>query len=123
MPLLLLCVPAVVVVSALSFALVSSQALGLGVQWLAAVLAATGIGWWGYSRGSLDKTGAVAALVVGAATIGCSLRFGVTLLAFFFSSSKLTQFKEDFKNKLDDSNKAGGQRDWKQVGFWHDALI
>jgi uncharacterized membrane protein len=38
-----------------------------------------------------------------------------TLLAFFFSSSKLTHFKEDLKSELDDSAKSGGQRDWRQV--------
>jgi uncharacterized membrane protein len=44
------------------------------------------------------------------------LRFGATLLAFFFSSSKLTQFKEELKEGLDEDAKKGGQRDWKQVG-------
>jgi uncharacterized membrane protein len=38
-----------------------------------------------------------------------------TLLAFFFSSSKLTHFKEEFKSGLDDAAKSGGQRDWRQV--------
>lgn len=52
---------------------------------------------------------------VGVGTLGCSLRFGATLLAFFFSSSQLTHFKEEQKAQLDDSSKLGGQRDWKQV--------
>ena len=53
--------------------------------------------------------------MVGLCTLGCSLRFGATLLAFFFSSSKLTQFKEELKEGLDEEAKKGGQRDWKQV--------
>ena len=67
-------------------------------------------------------------MVVGAATLGCSLRAGATLLAFYASSSKLTTLKEELK-EVDDEFKKGGQRDWVQV-WWllmvthrvHDAL-
>ncbi len=61
-------------------------------------------------------SGAGAAALVGVATLGCSLRFGATLLAFYFTSSKLTQFKEELKVNLDDQAKKGGDRDWRQVG-------
>jgi len=105
----------VVVVGTLCVGLVASHASGLLVQWAGAVAGALGIAWWGYTRSSLSTTGALAALVVGAGTIGCSLRMGITLMAFFFASSKLTQYKEDMKIELDDSAKKGGQRDWKQV--------
>jgi uncharacterized membrane protein len=44
------------------------------------------------------------------------LRFGTTLLAFFFTSSKLSHFKEDLKASIDDRAKKGGYRDWIQVG-------
>lgn len=70
---------------------------------------------WGYRRGALSTSGTVAAAVVGLCTLGCSLRFGATLLSFFFSSSKLTQYKEELKGGLDDNGKKGGQRDWRQV--------
>lgn len=70
---------------------------------------------WGHRRGALSPTGAVAAAVVGLATLGCSLRLGATLLTFFFASSKLTQFKEELKEGIEEGAKRGGQRDWKQV--------
>ena len=67
-------------------------------------------------------------MVVGAATLGCSLRAGATLLAFYASSSKLTTLKEELK-EVDDEFKKGGQRDWVQVSLRpiiarlvHDAL-
>ena len=53
-------------------------------------------------------------MVVGAATLGCSLRAGAILLAFYASSSKLTTLKEELK-EVDDEFKKGGQRDWVQV--------
>ena len=43
-----------------------------------------------------------------------SLRLGMTLLAFFGSSSRLTSFKEELKD-VDDQHRQGGQRDWQQV--------
>ena len=36
--------------------------------------------------------------------------------SLFFTSSKLTQYKEEMKEALDDQTKKGGQRDWVQVG-------
>lgn len=42
----------------------------------------------------------------------CDYRFGAMLLAFFFTSSKLTKRGEDRKQKIDADFKAGGQRNW-----------
>ena len=53
-------------------------------------------------------------MLVGAATLGASLRAGATLLAFYLSSSKLTRLREEAKQS-DDSFKRGGQRNWVQV--------
>lgn len=61
-----------------------------------------------------DYTGAIAAVFVGAATLGSSLRAGATLLAFYVSSSKLTKLKEELK-EVDEDFRKGGQRDWVQV--------
>lgn len=92
-----------------------SHAFGLLSQWGGAVLGAMAVALVGYRKKSLSYTGALAAVFVGCGTIGCSLRFGLTLLAFFFSSSKLTQYKEEVKAQIDDNHKSGGQRDWIQV--------
>lgn len=58
--------------------------------------------------------GALAAILVGSSTLGCSWRMGITLLAFFGASSRITQFREELKN-VDESHRTGGQRDWQQV--------
>ncbi len=59
--------------------------------------------------------------------MGPSLRAGMTLLAFYLSSSKLTTLKEGLK-EVDDGFKKGGQRNWVQVLvykllFCHQALF
>ena len=63
---------------------------------------------------SAAAAGAAAAAVVGGGTLAASFRCGATLLAFYFSSSRLTAWMEDRK-ATDDAFKAGGQRDWVQV--------
>ena len=60
--------------------------------------------------------GAAAAAVVGGGTLAASFRCGATLLAFYFSGSRLTAWNEEQK-ATDDAFKAGGQRDWVQVSF------
>lgn len=57
----------------------------------------------------------MAAALVGFGTLFCSFRAACVLLAFYFSSSALTQFKEEEKAKLEEDHKKGGQRDWRQV--------
>ena len=52
--------------------------------------------------------------MVGGGTLAASFRCGATLLAFYFSSSKLTALAEERK-ETDDAFKPGGQRDWKQA--------
>ena len=66
-------------------------------------------------KGSVaSPAGAVAAAAVGGGTLATSFRCGATLLAFYFSSSRLTALAEDRKD-TDDAFKAGGRRDWLQV--------
>ncbi|GFR42542.1 hypothetical protein Agub_g3449 [Astrephomene gubernaculifera] len=100
---------------ALSVALLASHAFGLAVQWVGAVAGAAGIAAWGLQRRALAPSGAAAAFLVGCGTLGSSLRFGATLLAFFLSSSKLTSYKEEMKEGLEESARKGGMRDWVQV--------
>ncbi len=63
---------------------------------------------------SLWHIGAIAACFVGAATLTTSLRIGLALLAFYYTSSKLTAYKEEVKDVAEEFKK-GGQRDWRQV--------
>lgn len=51
---------------------------------------------------------------MGLCTLGPSFRAGLTLLTFFFTSSKLTQLGEELK-EVDEEHKKGGQRDWRQA--------
>lgn len=74
-----------------------------------------GLAIYGHAKKSLDGSGAIAAAVVGAATFASSTRLGVTLIAFFLVSSKLTKFKQERKAQIEKEFKPGGQRDWKQV--------
>lgn len=67
-------------------------------------------------------SGGFAAWLVGFGSLAVSLRCGVTLLAFFFSSSKLTRWKEGVKARIEVDHKRGGQRDWRQVWFIYKSL-
>ena len=53
-------------------------------------------------------------MFVGTSSLACSWRMGISLLAFFGASSRLTQFREELKD-VDESHRTGGQRDWQQV--------
>ncbi|KAK3284960.1 hypothetical protein CYMTET_7416, partial [Cymbomonas tetramitiformis] len=70
---------------------------------------------WGYLKKSLSFSGALSAAFVGWLTCFASFRCGVTLVAFFVSSSLLTSLKQDIKKKLEEDFKPGGQRNWVQV--------
>ena len=66
--------------------------------------------------------GALAAAMVGGSTLAASFRCGATLLAFYFSSSRLTALAESRK-ETDDAFKPGGQRDWRQARHDLDMFI
>ena len=68
----------------------------------------------GYRKSSLSPSGSIAAIVVGAATLGSSFRAGLVLLAFFFASSALTKLGDENKD-VEEDHKKGGQRNWVQV--------
>lgn len=95
-------------------AVIISHRFGALAQLASGLVAALCIGGWGIGKGSLSLSGAIAAVAVGLGTLGSSFRFGAVLLAFFFSGSKLTAWKEE-KKQVDEEFKKGGQRDWRQV--------
>jgi uncharacterized protein (TIGR00297 family) len=69
----------------------------------------------GLKKHSLSSSGSAAAWIVGFISLVTSYRFGVLLLMFYYSSSKLTKLKEDVKASLEDDHRPGGQRNWIQV--------
>lgn len=85
------------------------------VQLIIAVAISTFIAVSSYRKNSLDLSGAFAGFFVMAVHISVNYRFGAMLLAFFFTSSKLTKIGEDRKRSIDADFKAGGQRNWIQV--------
>lgn len=82
---------------------------------LISILCGVALGLRGFRKRSLDLSGALAAALVGAVTQFCSFRCTAVLLTFYFTSSALTQYKEEAKEGIDDSFKKGGQRTWVQV--------
>ncbi|KAK8597840.1 hypothetical protein V6N13_095236 [Hibiscus sabdariffa] len=87
------------------------------IQPLIAVLISSLIAIRSYRRKSLDLSGALAGFLVMSIHFAVGYRFGAMLLAFFFSSSKLTKVGEDKKRRVDADFKEGGQRNWIQVFF------
>ena len=69
----------------------------------------------GLKKKSLNWSGALAAVMVGAVSLAANAVFGSVLLAFFISSSALTKYGNERKARIEDGHKAGGQRDWVQV--------
>ncbi|KAI5680624.1 hypothetical protein M9H77_01851 [Catharanthus roseus] len=87
------------------------------IQPIVGLLISSAIALRAYRRKSLDLSGALAGFIVLTIHISLNYRFGAMLLAFFFTSSKLTKVGEQKKRKLDAEFKEGGQRNWVQVIF------
>jgi uncharacterized protein (TIGR00297 family) len=65
---------------------------------------------------SLNKDGAIAAVIIGTITFGLGgWQWAVLMLAFFISSSLLTRIFKNRKKELDEKYSKGGQRDAGQV--------
>ncbi|GAX80613.1 hypothetical protein CEUSTIGMA_g8048.t1 [Chlamydomonas eustigma] len=69
----------------------------------------------GFVRKSLSQDGALAAVFVGTLHMYCGLQYGMTLIFFYLSSSKLTRLQGPKKASLEEGFKPGGQRDAVQV--------
>ena len=77
-----------------------------------------GLAFKGYRGGSLDRSGAVGAALVGWGTLYAGVRFGVVLGAFFFLSSAMTRVGGEIKRRIDENHVPGatsGGRNWIQV--------
>ncbi|CAD7695928.1 unnamed protein product [Ostreobium quekettii] len=94
--------------------LVGSHMMGAQFQFIGGFIGALLIAISQYLKRTLSMSGAIAAFFVGGATMATNCRCGATLLAFFFSSSRLTKLKQERKALLTE-HKMDGQRDWKQV--------
>eukprot|EP00457_Paulinella_chromatophora_P009021 gb/GEZN01009072.1/.p1 GENE.gb/GEZN01009072.1/~~gb/GEZN01009072.1/.p1 ORF type:complete len:312 (+),score=51.49 gb/GEZN01009072.1/:46-981(+) len=87
------------------------------VRCCVALFVATGLAWRGLRKRSLSRSGAIAAWLVGAITLACAWRYGVTLLLFYYSSSLLTKYRSKDKAKLEEGVVVGteGERNARQV--------
>ncbi|CAO1426985.1 unnamed protein product [Diamesa hyperborea] len=73
------------------------------------------LGIYGYKRKSINKSGAFSGVIVALFLTIASPVYMVTLGAFFFSSSRITKYRSDVKEKIEKDFKVGGQRNWVQV--------
>ena len=65
------------------------------------------VAWYGVRRKSLDLSGGVAAILVGFVLTVGSACFCVSLLVFFFTSSRLTRWRGREKEKYEDDHREG----------------
>ncbi len=85
-------------------------------QVLVGWLAAGAVAWGAYRAGSLERSGAWAAWVVGGLTFGFGgWAWACLLLAFFISSSALSHALAQRKRGLSEKFAKGHRRDWGQV--------
>jgi uncharacterized protein (TIGR00297 family) len=86
------------------------------LQILLGLLLSALIGYVGYRRHSLSKSGVVGAMLVGTAIFGFGgWAWGILLIVFFVSSSALSHFKASRKESLAEKFSKGSQRDLAQA--------
>lgn len=86
------------------------------MQFLTGLLLACAIAWVAYRRGSLSRSGAFGAILIGAVIFGVGgWAWGVLLVVFFVSSSALSHYKEGRKLALAEKFSKGHRRDVWQV--------
>ena len=84
-------------------------------RWLAATLIPLAVVLHALRRKHITKSGAALGSVIAFILTLASYPFLACLIAFFFSSSQATKFRQDRKRKLEEHFKEGGQRNWVQV--------
>jgi len=80
-----------------------------------AFIIVTFFGAHGYRKGSLSLSGLISAWLVGMISCYSSWTIAVSLLTFYYSSSKLTKYKSTIKKTLEDNHSEGGNRNYVQV--------
>lgn len=81
-----------------------------------ALLIAALIATRGLRTKSLSQSGAVAGFVVGFLSFASSIRFGITLLVFYLTSTRATRYKAHYKSRIEhDYTVAAGNRSAAQV--------
>lgn len=70
---------------------------------------------YGYKRKSVNLSGAIFGLSIAHILSIASPVYLLILATFFFSSSRATKYRQDFKRKIEKDFKIGGQRNWVQV--------
>ena len=85
------------------------------IRILLAVIISLGLAFHGFKKKSLDISGCIAAILVGFVSFATSYRYGLILILFYYTSSKLTKVKEDVKERLESNYMQGGQRNYIQV--------
>ncbi|XP_026863363.1 transmembrane protein 19 [Electrophorus electricus] len=84
-------------------------------RWLFSVLVPVILSSRALKRRSLDRGGALGALLVGFILSMANLSFFAALFTFYVTSTKLTRWRGDVKKRIDSEYKEGGQRNWVQV--------
>ncbi|TWW64902.1 Transmembrane protein 19 [Takifugu flavidus] len=84
-------------------------------RWLFSILVPFVLTVRGFKKRSLDRSGALGALLVGFVLTMANYSFFSSLLAFFITSSRLTRWGAAQKKKIDPEYREGGQRNWIQV--------
>ena len=69
----------------------------------------------GYRKRSLNKSGAILALIVGFISCAASITLGLTLIAFFLGSSRITKVGAAKKKKIEDGHQEGGTHQCKSL--------
>jgi uncharacterized protein (TIGR00297 family) len=83
---------------------------------LLGLLLSAGIGYAGYTRRALSRSGAVGATLIGTAVFGWGgWDWGLLLIAFFVSSSLLSRYRGQEKASLAEKFAKGSQRDLGQT--------
>ncbi|EGG14193.1 hypothetical protein DFA_11962 [Cavenderia fasciculata] len=89
---------------------------GVEKRFLTTTIVITLLAGLAIKKKSLNRSGVVAAIVVGTLTCLCGWTFAIALLAFYQSSSSLTKYKSSIKKKIEgDAFQKGGQRNYIQV--------